>query len=424
MLVTLRSGCEATGKRPTERKSTPSYGAEPLKGDTMKYLTNEGYIENVEDVVRVDKILRFLIYIYIVISFYEAYINQLIGSYTKYYLLFIIVIYFSSYSKIKLEKYHLLIISWLIFKFASILWGSYNSIGSSNVSTQLLSQVGMVGFFLVMTIVKFEYSFVKKIIDISLYASVSMGFLSLFFSEAYLFAFESRQVLTLFGTQNDPNNMAAFFLVGISIALYYIIFEKEHIFRNCIFIVMNGFALSLTASRGGFVSLVVVIVLIVFVTNKRKLYFVDIMKKIILIVMIIVSLFIVLKQFLPVSIFDRLFSFDSYKGGSGREDLWTTAATLIEKKPFFGWGWGGYESGLHNTYLTMLCDVGIVGFSLFLLALFSICIRSIKFRMPLGIILLVTGLGPSFFIDAINKRFFWNALILAIMLLNSHKPHK
>jgi hypothetical protein len=49
-----------------------------------------------------------------------------------------------------------------------------------------------------------------------------------FFSEPYLNElFSVRQVLTLFGAQNDPNDQAAFLLVGIAIALYFLMNKSK-----------------------------------------------------------------------------------------------------------------------------------------------------------------------------------------------------
>ena len=68
----------------------------------------------------------------------------------------------------------------------------------------------------------------------------------------------------------------------------------------------------------------------------------------------------------------------------------------------------------------MLCDVGLVGTSFFLCVLGIIGYKSIKSKNVLAIALLVTGFVPSFFIGAINKRFFWNAIIISMMVLRAH----
>jgi len=372
------------------------------------------------DYTPVSKTKSFLLIIYIFICFYEQYINNIIGPNTKYYILIVAIAFLFGYRNIKFMTIHWLMISWLIFKIISVFWAFKIDYSSNNFSSHLLSQIGMIGLFVVLTIVKFDYKFVKKIIDVSLYASISLGLLSLLFSEAYL-GIESRQVLTILGIQLDPNNLAAFHLIGISIALYYIIFEKKNIMRNIVFVGINIFAVMITGSRGGLFSLLVIIICFIIFNDTKEKKGGRLLKKLCFIAILSIIIYLILKNFLPNATYTRLFDFESYKGGSDRDKLWESAIFLIKQKPFFGWGWGGYDSGIHNTYLSMLCDIGILGTLLFLISLFIICYESVKSKNSLVIILLITGLSPSFFIDAINKRFFWNAIIICVMILNSKK---
>src|SRR5699024_586938 len=64
---------------------------------------------------------------------------------------------------------------------------------------------------------------------------------------------------------------------------------------------------------------------------------------------------------------------------SGRNEIWNTVIHSILNRPFFGYGVGirapdvaETESTTHNMYLQVLLEVGLVGFILFLLFLFSI----------------------------------------------------
>lgn len=365
------------------------------------------------------KLQSFLLYIFIFLSFYEGYLNQIIGSYTKYYLILIILIFAASYKKIKFEYYHMLFIFWLIFKFLSIFWGAGSFYSSTNVSTHFLSQVGMVSFLLIMTIVNFDRNFIKTLLNVSYYTSVSMGVLALFFAEPYLFAVESRRVLTILGQQIDPNNLAAFYLVGISIGLYFAFFESKRVALNLVFVGINSFALFLTASRGGIVSFLAIVLCILLLSKDHRNQGTTWVRRVLYLITAMAAIVSFGYRFLPQNIINRIVDLGAYEYGSGRGELWTTAWSLISQKPLFGWGWGGYESGIHNTYLSMLCDVGIVGTSLFVIPIIIICWRALKKKIPVAIILLVTGLAPSFFIDAINKRFFWSAIVLAIMIINS-----
>lgn len=372
----------------------------------------------------VDKFKTFLCIIYIFLSFYEGYLNKMFGSNTKYLLFIIIIIFFIGYRKVKFDKSHVLMICWLLFKISSISWAVSNT-GNNMVGTHLLSQLGMVGFYLAMTCVLMKADFIKTIINSEQFFSTSLGLLGLFFSQTYNFTNEARQVLTLFGNQEDPNNLSALYIVGVVIGLYKLMKSKEHRVINVFSVLVGILAMLMTASRGGLVTLAVVLVCFIFLPSKSA-SFLSTIKKLFILLICLVALYFLAKHFVTLYSLNRIFEFDSYKGGSNRDILWKYAFDLIKQKPIFGWGWGGYafddSIGLasHNTYISMLCDIGIFGTMLFLIPVFIICKKSIAKRQPLAMLLLVAGLTPSFFIDAINKRFFWNAIIFATMIIKSN----
>ena len=137
------------------------------------------------------------------------------------------------------------------------------------------------------------------------------------------------------------------------------------------------------------------------------------------------------KQFLPESIFARLFDFSrytsSYEGGGQRLLLWENAWELIwtDFNAIFGAGWGAYYghnnmyNAVHNTYLSMWVDVGLIGLLLFFITIIIACSGLLKRKKILAVALLIAGFAPSLFIDAINKRFFWTPIILLFMIINN-----
>lgn len=361
---------------------------------------------------------RILIYLYIIISFYEAYLNVIVGSYNRYLIFFIIIVYFFSYKKITIQFFHWWIFAWLIFKIVSIFWGNSSIYSSGNVSAYLVTHFGMVGLFMVMTMVRFDKRFVMSIINVMMFSSFSLAVLSLLFLKPYM-GVESRMVLTINGIQNDPNNLAAFMLVGFCIALYYIVYEKKRNVGLYIIVIFNSIGIALTGSRGGLLSACVVIVVLLVLSVGSASNLINICKKVIIFAAVVLIIFMAVRYFIPEVIYKRLFEFTTYTSGSGRDVLWSTAIDLFKEKPFWGWGWGGTPPTQHNTYLNMLTEIGIFGTMLFLVSIGWICLRSIYSKMPLAIVIIIAGLAPSFFIEAINKRFLWNAIILAAMLILS-----
>lgn len=375
---------------------------------------DQGYYPN--------KLVRVLIYIYIIISFYEGYLNQFIGSYTRYYIFALIIVLLFSYKKIRITSFHWLMFFWLGFKIFSIVWGQGSPYRSGNVSTHLYAHLGMVGLFIAMTLVSYNEKFIKNVVNLSMYTSFSLAVLGLFFSQAYN-GVQSRQVLTMFGYQTDPNNLAAFYLVGYGIALLYLMSAKTERLKFMLITIITGYSIIMTGSRAGFLAMIIILLSII-VFDKSKKSFSKRFKKLLTAVIAGSVFYLIIINFMPVDSLNRIIGFDAYASGSGRDYLWETAVSLIREKPLFGWGWGGNPiQGSHNTIITMILEVGIIGTLLFMFPIILVFKRSLYKKNSLAIVVLLSGLLPSLSIDAINKRFLWNGIILTLMIINSIKTN-
>jgi O-antigen ligase len=379
-------------------------------------------IGNQKSVTKVGKSTTFLCSVYIFMSFYENYFSQFSWFSTRYLILILIFSLLINNRMIVLKWYHFTIISWMALLVMSSFWSRDNAI----MNLHLVSIIGMVGLFIIMTSANFEAKFVKYLIKTMLFTSASMGVLSIFLSSSYNNVFETRQVLVLNGVDFDPNNLAALLMVGISISLYYIIYKKRFLLHYVLIIIINTYGVAMTGSRGGLVTFVGILLLFAILTedpnNKIRV-------SLIKIALLIISFFVaykLLQVLLPLSIFDRLFSFSNYSGGSGRDLIWKNAWGLFLNFPIFGAGWGAYYGyngfyvAVHQTYLSMLCDVGILGTLLFFTPILKKLFEALKKRNYFPIIIFATGLLPAIFLDAINKRFFWNAIIISFVILNSN----
>ena len=370
---------------------------------------------------------RWMVYlfeVYIVLSFFETYLTKFIGTSTKFYLLGLILLFVGHTGfKVTITRYAKFYLLWFLYKCLSITWSSMEN---ATVSTHFLSQIGMIMFLLSMTGIECDKRFLNYILKACYWCSFLFGVLSVFFRASYISeVFSARQVLTLFGLQNDPNNCAAFLIVGFMLSFYAILFEKKKYFINLVVLMTNLYAIMLTASRAGLVSIAAIVVLLVFVPSsiEKKKVTTYIKRGIITMLAVALGLYLV-EKYLPAASFNRMFSFEGYLGGSSRSDRWEDALKVFWKNPIFGCGWGGYNlvgygsvSGIHNTFLSSLCDVGIVGTGLLIVPMIMMVIDGIKRGNNLVVFILASGMFPAFFIDAINKRFFWNAIIISMMLL-------
>lgn len=371
--------------------------------------------------VKTPLITRLMIYLYLIISFYEPFLNGTVGSVTKYYMFALMGVAIVAARKVKLKKYHAFFLFWLVYQIYTLFWTTSFEIAKMH----FLSQVGMVALLFTLTAIPICDKTIRGIINTLWLGSASIGLLSLFFNTPYQGEFEQRIVLTLFGLEAEPNNQAAFVVIGIAVSFYYIVAEKRYIIPSALTVVINTYSLFQTGSRGGLVSLIIIVFCFVFLNAK----FVPLRKnlmKIALIIIFAVAVYLFTTHFLDEDIFERLFDFSSYDGGSEREVLWANAWELFTTglHPIFGAGWGsyygynGHYTAVHNTYLAMLCDVGIIGFVAFFTPIVYACVSLLKRRNILPLAMIVAGLLPALFIDSINKRFFWNSIIFLFIIYN------
>ena len=368
--------------------------------------------------------LTVLFVVYLFLSFFEAYLTTFIGTNTRY-LIFLIAVLFLFHHQWRVRKtaYMLFFVLWFLLKTISIAWSSGVS---TDVSRLFASQIGAILLLLALCGHVHDRRFLRMIILSNYWFSFLFGLLSIGFHQSFKSdVFVARQVLTLFGQQNDPNNCAAYLAIGLAIAAYSLASEKRMKVLNIIVVAVNAYGIMLTASRTGFLLMACIVVVLVLMPNKNDRFVLGaFVRRLVMVTVVFVISAYLIDRYLPEASLNRMLAFDEYSGGSGRDEKWTKAIALIRQRPLFGWGWGGYKVGagvVHNTLLTMLCDVGFVGTSLFVIPLVILSSGLIKNKYQLALLLLVAGIFPALAIDSINKRYFWNAIIIPIMMLESYQ---
>ena len=366
--------------------------------------------------------LEVLFVLYIFLSYFEIYFIGKIGNSTKYLMLFIILSFIIvKRGKLLINVWGLSYLIWFVYWCMSILWSNHSS---PSVEMHFISQIGIVLFIFILSGIRFDSAFIRLNLKAHFFVSFLFGALSILLNRPYLDKLSSgRRVLTLFGIQNDPNNCAAFLIVGIAIAMYSIIYESKFKLLSVLVVAVNGFALMLTSSRAGIISIVVILLALLFFRRKRvDKQNVGTITKILIVFCIVVLLCLFGYKYLPQDSLNRILAFENYSNASGRNELWKYTFDLIVERPIFGWGWGGYTLPFnvltHNTILSLWCEGGIVGLALFLFPIISLLYYSFKRKNVLVIIILLCGLLPSLGIDAINKRFLWNAILVSILIIN------
>lgn len=365
---------------------------------------------------------RIVLCIYFALSIFEPYLNGILGSMTKYYIFnTIFVLLYQYYWKLYPTKASKAVVIWLIYKIISLTWSQ----DYSTPRLHFISQIGMVMFLFVLFSYDYEEETLGWIETTYWISSGAIGLLSMFFSRSYLGTVVSRQVLVIAGVEIDPNNQAALLMVGICVSLVNLFFKERWRLISVLILLINTYGCFLTGSRASIVTILIAVLFCIVLPGEKKKISAIIRRVVLVILFFAAALY--LAQRLNISVYNRLFNRQGYAGGSGRSQQWANVWRVYTNNLFsvlFGIGWGtstiltgayaqnGTNLGVHNTFLTMLCDVGLIGTLVFLVPIFVMAYRLIRKRLHFPVMLLIIQFVPAFFIDAINKRFFWNAIFL------------
>lgn len=383
--------------------------------------------------IQVDRFTKIVLCIYFALSIFEPYINGLVGSLTKYYIFFtMFVLLFQYHWKLYPTRTSKAMVVWLIYKFISLLWSQ----DYATPKLHFISQLGMVMFLFVL----FSYDYDDETlgwIEITYWISSGIvGLLSMFFSRSYLGTVVARQVLVIAGVEVDPNNQAALLMVGICVSLVNVFFKKRWLIPSIVILLVSTYACFLTGSRAAMATIVVAILFCIILPDEKKNIGVKIGRVALVFLFVFVALHLA-QQLSPV-IYNRLFNLEEYAGGSGRSLQWSNVWKVYSQdilNILIGTGWGtstiltgahaqsGGNLGVHNTFLTMLCDVGLIGTLIFMVPIIKMTIQLVKKKIHFPVMLLIVQFVPAFFLDAINKRFFWNAIFILGMYYYHYIVH-
>jgi O-antigen ligase len=186
-------------------------------------------------------------------------------------------------------------------------------------------------------------------------------------------------------TYLGPNELGAFFVQNIMILSGLLLFTKQKLYK-ILLIALTSFTfycLMYSFSRAGYLSFLVGMLFLLFVSNKK------------LLLVLFILLLIAYRSILPVSVVERIdmtflseeqkyekqlkddgasaFSTDQPMfddSAQGRMDLWRKGMELFYANPFLGCGFGTfspiYGFDIHNNYIKYLAELGIAGFSIYL----------------------------------------------------------
>jgi len=231
----------------------------------------------------------------------------------------------------------------------------------------------------------------------------------------------------LIGVVTDPN----YYIFYNSIFFTYFLCNSKSSL-NKIGLILCLITNLLTFSRGGIMAMAFVFIIFLLMSKPIKQF------KLILSSISLLSLFAFILTFVfhinfMNMIFSRIQDF-STDGGSGRFELWSRAWTYFGSQPFFGIGafnFKEYNSHdfsdthfVHNTFLEILSESGVIGFSIYVLFLFSVCYQllenNLAFEKPFLFLTFIL-----FLVQMTSLTFFINEVfLLYLAILANYIPHQ
>lgn len=234
---------------------------------------------------------------------------------------------------------------------------------------------------------------------------------------------------------NDPNNLAA--LLQLPMAMAFRQTTQKHTKGRVVYVLsllLIIFVLLLTGSRGGMIS-AAVFFLAFFLFSKAY------RKAGVLFSLLLVAVLIwqIILPALPENILNRLFETNYNKEivSGNRVRIWKAVVLgLFPQMPAYGIGagcapyalmqWHSSGKAVHNTYLCIICEYGLLGIGPFLWLLFAKLKKQLVLNHYSEAALLLCIYATIFFLDAYAKKFFWNVLLLATIAANAaeQEEHK
>lgn len=231
---------------------------------------------------------------------------------------------------------------------------------------------------------------------------------------------ENRFSILNFGKLMDPNFLAALFVFPTLMLINNIIignYKKKTILLLLLFLVV----IVATGSRGALFAIGIGAIVIYL---RQHIHF---MKKVLLLIGMGIVGFLFL--YLEADKMSR-FSAENLNDGSNelRFNLWAAAWDIFKSSPIFGSGANsmialGLKHGarinlmVHNTFLEILADYGILGFIFWIATPFTLLKRAISRGNVLVQGGIIATLFCAFFISAQNSAFYWQNIMFCYVML-------
>lgn len=321
-------------------------------------------------VQKIDKVMEWLIYILIFVTPFSISGANIFSA--LLFLVFISRLIISRDISFLREDFVKLVFVFIIYILLSSIW-AYNVL---NVFDEFVGHVlpFVVMFISIITIVKEEKQ-IKNILLIFIGTNIVNSIYSLYLST---------KVARVEGFTHSPNRLADIFLMFIILNISILLFEKKVKWKllGLISTLLGVGGIIVTYSRGGWLSLLAAIFIVALLRSK----------KVVLIFMIIL---LIIPLFMPDAVMNRFKSITDLNESSnrGRILIWKAGINMVKDHPILGVGWHNVKHiykdyklhshdtiyvQLHNVYLHILAELGIIGLFIFLVLITQLIKISIQ----------------------------------------------
>lgn len=371
-------------------------------------------------------ILKVIFIIYLPLTLFEFALVGRTGSFLKWFGFCIMGLYIfyavngiRNTQPIRINKQILVLGFWVLWNCFTYLWTRNPAIGGYYIQA--------IGNMLILVYIVSKLNWTQKELDLVqnayIFGAVIFSLLMITNGDLY-HGTGIRYTLYIGGHEIDPNNISGLLLPACIFCLQRIL-DKYHalFFGFCMVVIV--FACVLGASRGGLLGIIVgfsvYYIVYVFSKGERK----KARNTSLSVFVLLLGYWIIVNNADPV-LLDRLNLANlTADQGSGRTELWKTGLQLFLQKPIWGWGIGSYGlmtgSGMHNQYLIALMESGLIGFVLFMTALWLYIKRLYNHKSALGLALIFGAMVIIFFVDAYQKKYFWNCILFSEIILSTFK---
>lgn len=296
----------------------------------------------------------------------------------------------------------------------------------------------------IMYFLLFFFKFTKQEIDLFEIASIVGGalFVVYAFTEVDMAGVNAGYRLHLKSVGNeeyfaDPNGLAARLMMPLLFTIKRFL-EKGIIYLKVIYGVLLAlmvYVIFLTGSRAAVITLSALVLVIVLSLGRKRL------SQVVFFCFVAFIIIMLVPDLLPSHIYDRIFSFESYQDVTTREgdriDVWgKTIFNVFPQSPIWGHGAGnasivleeyyGQVKSVHNTWFSMLGDLGLMGFVLWIAIPLGKLKKAVSLRKknvyPLAV--LIGVLVMAFTLDAMMEKYLWNGFLYVHLISTMYKPQE